>query len=536
MLNTLKKKIIAFIFTILGIGIAYAAVPVTAPNETATTAPITVERVSYNSNIKDNGDGTFTMTAYSGDVNYKEGGKFVKSDVTFADMGTYWEMNKHNYKLRVAKDFGANKLIQYTNNYKGANHTIIYEPKKIVWVNKTDLSDMVPFRNQQSVTGVLNAERNIITYKDAFGAGIDFEVTLFGGGFRKEIVINSKSALELPPTPQYKLVVLFKYTGNGLKIRRNTDKTLWDGISYKDSIGGYSIEETNGKSSYMRPAYIYDSSDQWGASSTEPQRIKVFWKKYNGNLYQAKILPTRFLKNATYPVRADTVTDYGTTVGDGAVYYQDSANWTTTRSSTVGSAAQPTVTVATTATGIWASSKYRIWRLFLPVDTSALPTGATVSAASFWGFVRENRNGDNDGSDFMVLIETTQASDTTLVIADYDNMTLNSPTEGSSRYDVSTFTTLAWKEMVLNTNGIGWIKDGSQSSVCSSSNGITCLGMREGHDVIDSAFVGAAYTYNMIGFSTVERATVSERQYLKITYTVGSTAIVPAKDALLFGF
>lgn len=59
-------------------------------------------------------DGTYRLNAHIGDVRYKDAqGNFVDSDISYADMGTYWEMSKHNYHLRVAKNFGAARLLQF---------------------------------------------------------------------------------------------------------------------------------------------------------------------------------------------------------------------------------------------------------------------------------------------------------------------------------------------------------------------------------------------------------------------------------------
>lgn len=65
-----------------------------------------------------------------------------------------------------------------------------------------------------------------------------------------------------------------------------------------------------------------------------------------------------------------------------------------------------------------------LWRMFLPFDTSALPDGATVTAA----VVSLYRDDDIDAflnadSLTAILVPETQASDTSLTANDYDNMT-----------------------------------------------------------------------------------------------------------------
>jgi hypothetical protein len=289
---------------------------------------------TYTAKTFQNPDGSFTLQAHLGHIHYKENGEFQDSDISFADMGTYWEMTKHNYNLKVLKDFSAPTLIEYKNLWEGNSHTITYEPKMLAWVNATDLSDMQVFRNQQAVQGVLNDK--VIKYAGAFGAGIDFEITLHRSGFKKEIVIQSLASLENPPTANHKLVALFKYDGTGLNIKNRTDGAVWDKQSYMEGLDGFEIEEADPiKKSLIKPAYIIDSTE----GPPRPEAIKVFWKLHNGSLWQAKILPKQFLLNATYPVRADTVTSYYSGAGDGYVYSPSpgTANWATARDGATGS-------------------------------------------------------------------------------------------------------------------------------------------------------------------------------------------------------
>jgi len=293
-----------------------------------------------------NEDGTFKTQAHLGHIHHKDiDGNFIDSDISFEDMGTYWEMTKHNYHLKVLKDFSAPTLIEYKNVWEGNNHTITYDPVKLVWVNKTNLSDMVVFRNQQTVQGVLDGK--VIKYMGAFGAGIDFEITLHRSGFKKEIVIQSLATLEAPPTPNHKLVALFKYGGNAINVKNKANGVLWDKQGYMESLAGFEIQEADPiKKSIIKPAYIIDSK----TGVPNPQPIKVFWKLHNGNLFQAKVFPKAFLQSAIYPVRADTVTAYYSGAGDGYVYSPSPGTgvWSTAHDGTTGSSVDYTSATAYT--------------------------------------------------------------------------------------------------------------------------------------------------------------------------------------------
>jgi hypothetical protein len=364
---------------------------------------------SYNAKHFDNGDGTMRLESHVGHIHYKENGNFVDSDITFRDEVDRWVMDKHNYHLTVFKDFSAPLLIKYENHYEGANHTITYEPKMLAWVNATNFSDFQVFRNQQAVQGVLNG--GVIRYTDAFGDGIHFEITLQRSGFKKEVVIDALNKLENPPTVNHKLVALFEYGGNGLKVLAG--QTEWDKDTYLESESGFEIpEELNPIArSFIRPAYIID------AEGVVPKRgkIKVFWKKHNNKLYQAKVLPKAFLLNATYPVRADTVTSYYAGAGDGWVGAESNTSWadavdeaTADGSDYTNGSAQP---------GLIGDkqSAWRHYHSFFPTDTSGIGSGSTITAATLYAY--QTGNGNSNPCTFS-LVETSQASTSSLSTSD----------------------------------------------------------------------------------------------------------------------
>lgn len=283
----------------------------------------------YNAKHFDNGDGTFTGEFHGGHIHYKDAnGDFQDSDFTLEDQGAYWRMAKHNYRLFVAKNFGAAQLIRFDNRFNGRNHTIYYEPNSLRWVNNPDLSDMSLWRSAQTVVGaIVNPGHKLgrILYQDAFGSGVDFEIVLTRKGIYKFIRINSLASLENPPTGNHRLAGFFKYEGAGLKlISRTTGAVDWNEDDYYEGLDGFHLGEIAKRQNFslIRPAFVRDSSNP-----PELLKLKVFWKKHNGFLWQAKILPNKqWFQAATFPVRADTTTDYYSTVGDGELQQDDNSS------------------------------------------------------------------------------------------------------------------------------------------------------------------------------------------------------------------
>lgn len=457
------------------------------------------------------------MSAHVGHIHYKDDqGDFQDSNFDLEDMGAYWEMTKHNYHLRIAKDFSAPVLMQYKNKFEGANHTITYEPKMLAWVNSPDLSDMQVFRQQQAVQGVLDNVNHVIRYTDAFGAGIHFEITLLRSGFKKEIVIDAKNNLENPPTGQHHLVALFEYGGSGLRILKR-NKEMWDKDGYFEAEDGFEIEEEGNTvaKSFIRPAYIIDEGmDVHNPEAT--QLLKVFWKKHNNKLYQAKVLSKNFLKNAVYPVRADTVTDYYTGAGDGYVLNTNNPNtatWSTLRDGTAYTKQvnyTSTTLIRVGDRNFNTSGVNTIWRAFNPADTSGLTSGATITAASFFGYGIRKDDHDNDGDDFITPMVTSQASTSSLSTSDY---TAYTNTSIGDQVDLTSINTAGYQEFAISS---------PDSNI--SKTGFTKIGLIEGHDLNNNQ---PSLPANDDGcfwdYYPSEDTNGSRDPYYEVTYTVASS-------------
>jgi len=216
------------------------------------------------------------------------------------------------------------------------------------------------------------------------------------------------------------------------------------------------------------------------------------------------------VKDATFPVRVDATTDYDVGSGDGYVYNAN-ANWTTCHDAITGSYATATGT-NTLKSYVQEESGYAIARGFAPVDTSGIPNGANKSAATFYATV-QYVVGDDDGGTYgyITVVQTSQASPTTLSTADFDQCgAVDNPTEGTdSRLDITSVSAGNEYNWPMNATGLGWISD----------TGWTYLGLRQLHDASDVAISGSN-VYSGVNFYTSEQGGTDD-PYLSVTYTVG---------------
>lgn len=270
---------------------------------------------------------------------------------------------------------------------------------------------------------------------------------------------------------------------------------------------------------------VYKLTSYSGVNFTEDVGV---WKQVEYGTttkvnYDSQFLPlgVRLFGEIAY---ADTI--FGS-AGDGAVQKGDSTVWDTTHDATDGSLLS--VTGTTMSVLVQESSTYIINRVFAPINTATIPANATIVAATLNLYATSKTNEDNDGDDWLNIIQTSQASETTLVLADFDQAgAVNNPTEGATRIDIGSISTTAYNTWTFNSTGLTWIKKVGETGLCDHSSlsdppeqTWTCLGVREGHDAIDSP--EANETVNRVVFSASEASGTSQDPYLEVTYTVPAT-------------
>jgi len=201
----------------------------------------------------------------------------------------------------------------------------------------------------------------------------------------------------------------------------------------------------------------------------------------------------------------DPTESYYSGAGDGNVYRViTDTTWSNARNTADGTGVNYTGTNGNMAYSNFASPYYHVARGFFPVDTSALPDNAIISSATFYIYALSDKAYVDNAS--FCLIQTSQASPSSLAVGDYDALTLDSPSEGASRIAISGITIGAYFSLSLNSTGIGWI----------SKTSWTLLGTRNSLDIDNTTPTGD----NGITCATSEYAGTTSDPYLSVTYTV----------------
>lgn len=387
---------------------------------------------------------------HAGHIHYKDGTDFKDIDtrLTFNDVDKSWEHNKASYRPKIPEY--ADGWFEFYNAYKGINHTIKARP----------VANHVKGEYFEDETGYY------VLYKDAFGSGIDLKVYSYWAGIKKVIVINKKPAdVSEPLKFEFELILPLPEKD---KIR-DRDGITWDNLSKLDFKSKTLKIGEDGKESYFRDAMIWDSG-----SLNQSVDIELFIQ--DNKIYLRKTITPDILKNAIYPLFTDHPTVYYAGSGDGHVYsYLNS--WDAAHDATTGTAAYASNNAYSGSGYNNVTIYYYIYRFFCPIDTSGIDDSATVSAASLYVYPWTVYDTDNDGDDWVAVVQTTQASDTSLTANDFDNVgSVDNPNEGSARYDITNFVNTGYNQIDLNSTGISYV----------SKTGYTKIGLREGHDCLDS--------------------------------------------------
>lgn len=156
----------------------------------------------------------------------------------------------------------------------------------------------------------------------------------------------------------------------------------------------------------------------------------------------------------------------------------------------------------------------RISRGFLMFDTSSLPDNAIISTTTLNILGVTKVNMDNDGNDFLVVLQANNASTTELLAEDFDQCgdAIDNPNEGSERIDLGNITTTNFTSWTLNATGTSWV----------SKTGFTKLCIREGHDVLDNAVNGVP---NQLDVHFVQHDDPAQRPYLQIIYETPASTV-----------
>jgi hypothetical protein len=181
--------------------------------------------------------------------------------------------------------------------------------------------------------------------------------------------------------------------------------------------------------------------------------------------------------------------------GDGNVFNDNAGTWATVKGLTSGTA-QPTADpVSVYASKLISSS---IGRIFLPFDTTSIPTGATVESVKLTFNVTDVLSSNGT----IHVVQSTQAAPDNLVNNDFDNLLFVS---GGS----VAITTTGSKDINFNATGLAFVTKG----------GFTLLALIEEHDQTNSDPDPDDFRFSV---NMSENATPESRPTLTVTYSGGA--------------
>lgn len=336
----------------------------------------------------------------------------------------------------------------------------------------------------------------------------------------------------VPESIEGRTVVDFSYQGNGVVAYSYLDKPvpakitdtelpeLRNETSYTQVLEPPQKGVSNGVLQtifYTQPTFTKDADGTWRyiehAITTEQafrNRDMTLWNALSElvvrSAYAASISP--------YSGAGDGVVQGSATDSDGCA-----SQWSLV-TGTIASSTGTTMKIYTSDRVALSCTANRD-RVFIPFDTSAITAGSSITAVtlSVWPTVKVNN--DNDTIDYLTVVSTSQADHTTLASSDWGSVGAEGVDSGQ-RKDITSLTTGAYTTFTLNATGRGFVKTSGQSSSCSATTGITCLGIMEGHDFENSVPISNNAAGNSVTLSTSENTGTTQDPQLSVTYTPGS--------------
>lgn len=206
-----------------------------------------------------------------------------------------------------------------------------------------------------------------------------------------------------------------------------------------------------------------------------------------------------------------TTTVFSTASGDGRTRHAPGggASWDTVHDAATSNDSQTGNATTQILTQCSATNNFVIHRIFFPFDTSSISAGDTIDSATFSWYVTSVTNDDNDASAYANIVQTSQADSTTLTTADYDQCgAVNSPTQISTAIGLNSLTTSAYNDWILNDNTV--VKKSGETPTCGTTDGVTCIGVREGHDIDDHPIACSDNINTVSGSTSDETGTTQD--------------------------
>lgn len=443
--------------------------------------------------VNEAGESMYKASIYTSDALYidRQTGALTDIDTYLHASATGWDMMKAPYTAHLSSASGGKAV-----TFRTGDTELYFAPL-----------------SEKEVQGELQESRSgqKVVYPDAIGAGVDMEITLDTTSLRKDAVLRTKASLNsLKTTEEFAEVPFLMQSSEPIDI----------------SVGGKSLQDLgsittgeeaevigkNGTVAYLWPPIAVDAE----GNSTP---IEITYATTTDGVVLTKHLPLKWLESAVFPVRTDVVVSYyAIEDGDGEVYKGGNSDWNTVHNASTGTADRTSTTANVKAHKIYRGN-LTLYRFAVPFNTAALPDDAIITAANLKVYVDSKNDDDNDGNDFIRLVQNTTYSAVNLESDDYDQIgSVSNPTAGASDIDIGTISTNAWLTFTLNSTGRGWI----------NKTGYTKLGLREGHDAVNDPVTDSTTTGINIRTANYGGSATSSDPVLEVTYHVNNAPTAPS--------
>lgn len=488
------------------IPIAFAQVPnieIPVPAEVPTISPVEEDfkPSTWNTDVRENDDGTVTSKIHLKFSNYVEGNKWEPIDLSLRRTATGFAMTAAPYTLLLPEFADGDIKFVSTNRFSPKTKEIRNDPpvtKIKKWTEATHV------RGVQTSEGVLYP--NALPYGDILLQPHEQE-------FRSLVRLN-----HAPPGTNDLTIPFTEVYSDNLK-PESKGKKLTSVITDVGEGFGVALNEFRGIST--KKATVWDSTPIHAKSIP----IVIQGRYRNGRFEGVKVIPRSFLENATYPVFTDTTSTFfpdpnaETTSVDGDVYRTVALeSWDTTHDATNGTAAEPSANPWSVQSYFDGVATYEIDRGFLLFDTSAIPDTDVISAATVQLYITTLLDTDNDAQSYFTIVgNTSPASNTDLVVGDFDQCgAIDNPTKMSDDVDATGISTSAYNTWTMNATGLANI----------SQTGITKWGVRSGNDIEDIAVVGNVRTTILV--RSAEQTGTTNDPVLTVTHAAPAAETAPS--------
>lgn len=408
---------------------------------------------TWNAEERANLDGTFTTNFTGSWMNrMKNDGSWEKIDTNFTEDSTSFSLNGTPFNFSAPKRSGG--AIRFVDS-------VNFDPDTMSVISKPIIGKTKRFIGTNNVQGSLTSEG--ILYKDAYSFG-DILIQSNQQSVKQLVVFNSEPSgignIEIP---------FIQELDSGLLAKTKIGKNIPSSKEI-DSGSGMAFIQSDERSIFTKPAYVWDSSGKYVA-------IKVMTKQIGDILYCRKIIPRSFLSSAVYPVFTDTIDTFTPNSADAGIISDGGSSWANTR----GGAGTLTLDGGSSSVAKnyvvayrYDATNYAAYRYFAWWATGAtIPSGNTISSASLDVFFSATHAALIRT---MYLVQNRQAS-TTLATSDFTligssgvgtgtGQPFGSITRGSSDASATyTFT--------INSDGISQIAKGSGNTfftICESDD------------------------------------------------------------------